>query len=142
MRATVELGGEVPVSLIPIPSSPSANRKRGFRHAQRLSTELARALRGERSGEVQVVEVLRINRKIVDQSTLNKLERIQNISGAHSLNPRIDLDRLGSRMSTIYLVDDLVTTGSTVLEGERALKEVGISVQGVLCAGVSPRVFS
>lgn len=138
-RAAVELRDELPVALIPIPSSVGANRRRGFRHAQRLASDLARTIRAERSGEIQVVEALRVNRKIVDQSVLNKSERIQNLDKAHSLNPRA-LPEPGIRAN--FLVDDLVTSGSTVLEGVRALKEGGIIVKGVLCAGVSPRVFS
>jgi orotate phosphoribosyltransferase len=37
----------------------------------------------------------------------------------------------------LYLVDDLVTSGSSLREGLRALKEVGFKPRGVLVAGVS-----
>ena len=44
----------------------------------------------------------------------------------------------------VWLVDDIVTTGATVLAAQQALLSAGIAVQGVLCLartsrGVPPR---
>ena len=41
-------------------------------------------------------------------------------------------NKINLSKSPIFLVDDLVTTGSTVLAANRALKGVGIVVKGVL----------
>jgi predicted amidophosphoribosyltransferase len=79
-----------------------------------------------------------VNRKIADQTNLNRSEREHNVHGAYSvadLNRRID-------QAALFLVDDVVTTGSSVREGVRTLRQAGVRPLGVLAAGVSPRLFS
>ena len=142
MRATVDLTRDSRVTLIPIPSSSSANRRRGFRHAHLLSNLLAEKVQGRFSESLKVTGALRVNRRIADQSALNKLQRIQNIRGAYSVIPKLGRRLLAGSADAIFLVDDLLTSGSTAQEGVRALKMAGTTLQGMLCAGVSPRLFS
>ncbi len=141
-EAYIELDIDAGIALIPIPSSPSANRRRGFRHAFLLSKALAHMAGKKGNREIRFLELLRVNRKVVDQSALNRAERIQNVGGAYSAHTLKARGIGQARQSVCFLVDDLITTGSTVLEGERALKEAGISVVGALCAGVSPRLIT
>ena len=142
MRATIGLTRDSRVTLIPIPSSSNADRRRGFRHSHLLSNSLAEKVQGRFSEPLEVTEALRVNRRISDQSALNKSQRIQNITGAYSVNPKLGQKLLRGAADATFLVDDLLTTGSTVQEGVRALKVAGTVLQGVLCAGVSPRLFS
>ena len=142
MRATLDLALDSRVTLIPIPSSSSANRRRGFKHAHLLSNSLAEKAQGRFSEPLKVTGALRVNRRIADQSGLNKSQRVQNINGAYSVIPKLGRQLLESSPDATFLVDDLLTSGSTAQEGVRALKMAGTSLQGVLCAGVSPRLFS
>ncbi len=124
-------------TLVPIPSRRAANRKRGFRHCALLAQGIARAVNGRYPGGVKVEELLTVNRRTADQSALSNPGRFSNISGAYSLAPFKAID-----LGPILLVDDLVTSGSSMREGLRSLKEAGIAPFGALSAGVSHRVFS
>jgi predicted amidophosphoribosyltransferase len=133
--------GEVhSLGLIPIPSSKSANRERGFRHSYLLSTELRNRLCMRFGLSVEVVEILKVNRKISDQSKLNKVERGANVHQAYSISP----DRRGFIQPgrNFVLVDDLVTTGSSMKEAIRCLRAAKISPLGAISAGVSPHLIS
>ncbi len=129
-------------TFIPIPSSPLANRKRGFRHSYLLARRAAALIERSSSQTVAVIEALGVNRKIADQSNLNRAERTRNISGAYSVVSRHIPRSFLLAPEPIFLIDDLVTSGSSIREGLRALQEHGIAPSGVLAAGVSPRVFS
>jgi predicted amidophosphoribosyltransferase len=73
-----------PLGLIPIPSSKSSNRTRGYKHSTLLSQRVCNLLSQHLGVEIKVLELLRVNRKISDQSGLNKLERSANLDGAYS----------------------------------------------------------
>ena len=131
--AESKLTGEI--LLVPIPSSSRANRKRGYRHSYLLVRELAKELSRATALKVVASELLQTNRKIADQSALNRQERLVNMHGAYSLVAGASRQRFqGNRL---YLVDDLVTSGSSLREGLRALRSGGFSPTGVLLAGVS-----
>ncbi|MEN9324327.1 MAG: hypothetical protein RL414_81 [Actinomycetota bacterium] len=102
-----------PSLLVPIPSRKSALRRRGYDHSYLLSKEVAR-LTGSRSQRI-----LSVNRAIRDQTTVAHDERFTNISGAYSVHP----GNVGPE--PVVLIDDLVTTGSSMREAIRALKSAG-----------------
>jgi predicted amidophosphoribosyltransferase len=121
------------VFLIPIPSRKAADRIRGFAHVSRLIQELAK-LNPDRKFEL--INCLRHTKKIRDQSTLNINERELNMRGAFEIDIE-EYNRLtGGNISKfpLFLVDDLVTTGSTVLAANSALISLGIAVKGVLAS--------
>jgi len=142
MNATEKLGQESEVTLIPIPSSKAANRQRGFRHSFLLAQVLVALIEKSSLREVEVKEALHVNRKIADQSNLNRVERARNLTWAYSINSRQIPHPHHRAARSIFLIDDLVTSGSSIREGLRALRQLGIAPAGVLAAGVSPRVFS
>ncbi|MFM7860133.1 MAG: ComF family protein [Candidatus Nanopelagicaceae bacterium] len=108
-------------TLLPIPGSKRAIRKRGRDFIRVITIEVSK-----RTG-IPVSSGLQINRKLLDQSRLNAIDRNRNISGAFEFNgPKIK--------GEIFLVDDLVTTGSTLLEAKRALNSQGISVNRAITA--------
>ena len=142
MRTAPSLNQSDIATLVPIPSSAHANRKRGYRHSYLLARRTAALIERTSAIHVEVKEALRVNRKIADQSTLNRAERVRNISGAYSVEKRHISGICGSPTEPIFVIDDLVTSASSIREGLRALQEHGIAPSGVLAAGVSPRVFS
>lgn len=100
------------VLLIPIPSRASATRRRGERPVEFLV---------RRAWPEPPLRALAVGR-VHDQSGLSAVERRRNISGAmRVIRRRAPL----IRGAHCVLIDDIVTTGSTLLEGVRALGEAG-----------------
>ena len=71
---------------------------------------------------------------------MNRSERAQNLSGAYSVNNRANGRVFEPGLRSIFLIDDLVTTGTSTREGLRALQGSGFVPHGVLSAGFSPEV--
>ena len=113
--------------LMPVPGAKRAIRKRGRDFIFELTNELSR-----RSG-VPAIPGIKINRRLLDQSGLNASDRKRNIHGAFE----IDGISPKSFKGEILLVDDLVTTGATLLEAKRALNSGGISVNRAITACVA-----
>ena len=105
------------VVLVPVPSSPAAVRERGHDHALRL----ARAA-GACAG-LTVAPLLRPTRQLADQSRLDTAGRAANLAGAFGV--RRPLDGL-----PVVVVDDVMTTGATLVEAARALRAGGGRVRG------------
>jgi len=122
--------------LVPIPSGSSSNRKRGYHHGYLLAMELAKELRRTCGIRASAVELLRTNRRVADQSGLNRQERLRNMDGAYSIMRGAGKVGLPTPATRLYLIDDLVTSGSSLREGLRALKVAGFSPSGALLAGV------
>ena len=113
--------------LMPVPGSKRAIRKRGRDFIFELTNELSR-----RSG-VPAIPGIKINRRLLDQSGLNASDRKRNIHEAFE----IDGISPKSFKGEILLVDDLVTTGATLLEAKRALNSGGIPVNRAITACVA-----
>lgn len=102
--------------ITPIPLHNFRKRWRGFNQAHILSESLATNL------NIPVTETL-IREKITKtQKNLKKEQRIKNISGAFSL---IKNSKIHIHNSSFILVDDVTTTGSTLLEATKVLKRNG-----------------
>jgi predicted amidophosphoribosyltransferase len=129
-----------PITLIPIPSSRSANRTRGYRHSYLLARGLRDRLHEKSHPGVEVLELLKVNRKISDMSALTKAERLENVQGAYSMTrtPREEM----AEGKSVILLDDVATTGSSINEAIRCLREAKIQPFGAISAGVSPLLIS
>ncbi|MFM8620736.1 MAG: ComF family protein [Candidatus Nanopelagicaceae bacterium] len=113
-------------TLIPIPGSKRAIRKRGRDFIFDLTKEVSL-----RSG-VPMVSGIYIERRLLDQSGLSAVDRKRNIYGAFAFEKTVQkID------GEILLVDDLVTTGATLLEAKRALNMSGFSVNRAITACVA-----
>lgn len=126
-----EAGGAL--SLVPIPTSWSARWRRG----DDLVLSLARAAAGllaEVGHDVTVDPVLSRVRWTADQSRLGAEDRARNLSGAFALERR----RGVSAGRTTVIVDDIVTTGSTLAEAARALAAQGCTIQHAAVIAATP----
>jgi len=100
--------------LVPIPSSPHSQRKRGRSFIVDVTSHISR------STGIPVSDCLRVSRKVADQSGLKRVERIKNMNGAFSLKPGAIV------RGDLILIDDVLTTGATLKEAARALNSQGI----------------
>lgn len=112
-------GAAAPVLLVPVPSARGVVRARGHDPARRIALAAAGELR--RSGTpARVVAVLRQRRWVADQSGLNSRQRLDNLAGA------LEVVAGGARLlvgGQVVLVDDLMTTGASLREAARAVRE-------------------
>lgn len=121
------------VVLCPVPSSPKAVRQRGHDHAMRLATAAAAALR-RREVEAAACRLLLPAREVADQAGLTTVQRAANLRGA--------LRGVGRPVLSVVLVDDVVTTGATLVEAARALAAAGHEVVGAAVVAATRRRVS
>ena len=102
-----------------------------------LARLVAKKITVDHGVECTVAPVLVPARKIADQSGLNAAARLANMRGAFELKAGVDLRGAG-----IILIDDLVTTGSTMGEALRALKMGRYEPDALLSACVAGRFLA
>ncbi len=107
-----------PPLLIPVPLFKQRKRERGFNQTELLAEKIM---------EIGGTEFLNYEphliskvRATVPQTSLNKEKRMKNMEGSFRVAQK---ERLAGR--TIFLVDDVVTTGATLSEIKRVLTEAG-----------------
>ena len=106
------------------PSSRASFRTRGYHPTQMLM----------RAAGLRHTQLLGIARRRADQSALGRMERFRNMGGAYVARPQ-------ARGSTVVLVDDVLTTGATLLECARALRAGGATVLGAVALAYTPKNF-
>ncbi|MFJ8587562.1 ComF family protein [Streptomyces sp. NPDC093595] len=114
-----------PLLLVPVPSSRRAVRARGHDATRRIALAAAGELR--RTGTVaRALPVLRQRRAVSDQSRLDARQRLVNMAGALEVAAGAGSVLAEGRA---VLVDDLMTTGASLVEAARALPgNVGAAV--------------
>lgn len=115
------------VVLVPVPSARAAAAARGGDHVLRLARYAAadcgvRLVRG----------ALTLTRAVRDSAGLNPAERGSNMAGAIAARPA------PAGLAAI-IVDDIVTTGSTLREARRALLSAGWPVLGAAVVAATQR---
>ncbi len=122
-EAAARAPGSQPDLVVPVPLHPRRLRLRGFNPAAQIARSLAREF------EIPFDAVaLRRTRDTPSQTGLDRRERRSNVRGA--FRPRRGL-QIPER---IWLVDDVVTTTSTLAEAAIALRTAGASTVIGLCA--------
>ena len=100
--------------ITPVPLHRKRERWRGFNQAELLATAVAEKL------NLPLEHLLIRAKNTSQQAKLSKQERLKNIGGAFVLAPEIVMkDR------TVILVDDIASTGSTLIECAKVLKKNG-----------------
>lgn len=123
------------VRLVPVPSARRAVAGRGHDPARRVALGAARELRGG-GVPARVSAVLRQRRTVADQTGLTAEQRMANLDGALEVVPGGER-LLGDPVEEqTVLVDDLMTTGASLVEGARALAVVGRQVAGAAVVAV------
>ena len=128
----VELGQrrQEPVVLVPVPSAAKAVRHRGFDATLAMARSTARRLRSRypTSMAATLVQV----RGVRDQAGLDARGRQANLAGGLWLRAPVPT-------RPTVLVDDLVTTGSSLSEAARVLRRAGVPVLGAATVAATER---
>jgi ComF family protein len=121
MRDLEPLTGRV--SLIPVPLGSRRARERGYNQSERIAAALARLTGAPVRGDL-----LRRVRETTTQTALTPEARQANLAGAFACTT-------GARGIDAVLVDDVFTTGATLVSAAAALIEAGAtSVDGITFA--------
>ncbi|GHF46451.1 hypothetical protein GCM10017566_19460 [Amycolatopsis bartoniae] len=113
--------------LVPVPSRRVASRVRGGPHMRRLARSCAAAL-AEQGRSAAVAPALRLTSGVRDAVGLTRAQRAANLAGRLRLDPR----GLPPPRTPLILLDDVITTGTTVAACARTLEEGGYPVAAVL----------
>ena len=126
LAALVQLLSErftLPATAVLVPI-PSWKRQRSNPLPQRIALGLGRP----------TAKLLHRTRAGLSQHHLNRRQRQTNLIGAFQAFP---MDKQGAH-SSVWLVDDILTTGSTALAAREALETAGHHVAGLICLGRTP----
>ena len=110
--------------LTPIPLHSTRKRWRGFNQAEILCKVLSAEL------NLPIADVLQRKKITKTQKDLKKDARLKNIQDAFSINPQSEI-----RNKQFLLIDDVTTTGATLLEAAKILKRNGAAK--VICLTVA-----
>src|SRR5437867_9249565 len=110
--------------IVPVPLHATRQRERGFNQASLLATLLSAQT------SIPAKPVLERIRYTTTQTALDRSERMENLHNAFRLRKNADVRGL-----RVLLIDDVLTTGSTLSECARVLKRAGaISVHAATAA--------
>ncbi len=138
------LGSGEEVLVVPVPTSRASRRRRGDDPVLDLAVAATAAVNGGGTtrrpatgswggtGGLVVVPALVHTRRVADQAHLGRQARAANLSGAMVVGAPW---RVLVADATCVLVDDVVTTGATLTEAARALRDAGVRhVAAATCA--------
>lgn len=109
-------------TIIPVPISKRRQKTRGYNQSLLIAKEMSKHTNLE-----LVNNCLIKTKNIIEQSKLNKEDRIQNIQGVYELKNKQLIDN-----KKILLIDDIYTTGSTVNECSKILRQGNPNKIGIL----------
>lgn len=111
-------------AVIPVPLHPARKRERGFNQAELLAEALSKR------ANLPLRNALERIRYTTTQTAFDRSERMENLHNAFRLRKKADV-----RGCRVLLIDDVLTTGSTLSECARVLKAGGaISVHAATAA--------
>jgi ComF family protein len=101
--------------IVPVPLHPGKQRLRGYNQSRLLAKTIARELKGK-----AVMDILVRQKNTPPLSGLTRIQRAKALEGAFELKNKQEL-----ALKNILLIDDIYTTGTTVNQCSKALKEKG-----------------
>ncbi len=137
--AAVALDPRAATLLVPVPSRRAVVRARGHDPLLRLTRRAAMALRA-RGHQAACVRLLRQRQLVADQAGLDAVNRAANLAGSMVVDHRVvaALARDGVPVRVV-VCDDVLTTGATAREAQRALEDRGVRVGAIACIAATRR---
>jgi predicted amidophosphoribosyltransferase len=134
-------GAPEPVLLVPVPSRRASVRQRGYDPTRALTARAAVVLRLA-GHDVEARRLLDPRPGVVDQAGLGAAERAANLAGSLCCRTAV-LRRLAARhpRASLVVCDDVLTTGATAREAQRALEAVGLHVAAIATVAATRRRF-
>jgi predicted amidophosphoribosyltransferase len=117
-----------PAQLVPVPLHPARARKRGYNQAALLANALARRT------DLPTNDCLARAGARGTQVGRDRAQRLAGIAGTVSLEP----ERVPPPAHAV-LVDDVITTGATLREAQRALEVVGLAPRAAVTVAATRR---
>ncbi len=125
-RHIEEIRAEPPQALLPVPLHRSRLHERGFNQAMELARPLSKRF------EIPILHShARRDRATRQQARLHRRERLKNLRDCFSLVQTVQYEHLA-------IIDDVVTTGSTVRELAKLLKKHGVKRVDVWAVARTP----
>jgi predicted amidophosphoribosyltransferase len=87
-----------------------------------------------------VARLLRQSRTMVDQAGLDATSRAANLAGSLAVDGAAHR-RLSGRARVLVLCDDIVTTGATAREAQRALAAAGIPITAIAAIAATRKEY-
>ncbi|MFA7309854.1 MAG: hypothetical protein WC050_03015 [Candidatus Paceibacterota bacterium] len=110
------------VLLIPVPLHSSRERERGFNQIALILRSLPVEFRDGTLSSLGTGALAR-SRETKQQTRLSRSERLSNVAGAFSVS-----DQTLVQNTHIFLIDDVATTGATLVNAATALRRAGATV--------------
>lgn len=127
MCEELENHGGIPESdyIVPVPMHPRKKRQRGYNQSELIAVKL-----GEYFNIEVRTDILRKVKYTRPQSRLKRIDRIHNLEGTFALEPGASVEG-----KSILLVDDVLTTGTTMNTCAKILKDKGTAhIYGIVAA--------
>jgi ComF family protein len=112
-RCVLTRGGSLPEVIVPVPLAPRRYRERGYNQAAELALAIQRC-----TGVAAKTDVVARQRETAEQAGLDRKARRKNVRDAFTALAPL-------RGRSVAILDDVVTTGSTVRELAAALRQAG-----------------
>lgn len=125
--------GPGPVLLVPVAGRPAAVRERGHDPMLAIVLRAARLL-----PEARAARLLRCRTTSADQAGLGAADRAANLAGTLWC-PSAGLHRWSGLRARVVICDDVLTTGSTAREAQRALESAGVRVSAIATVAATRR---
>lgn len=126
--ASIRIFSVHPILLIPVPLHKKRAQKRGFNQIEFILEQLPAEFRDGSTSRVEHGILLRV-RNTPQQTQLRRSERVANVRNAFIIaNPAAVID------THAFIIDDVTTTGATLVEAARPFAYLGASVHALALA--------
>lgn len=113
------------ILVVPVPCSCSSKKKRGWDQMEVVAGTLYKKYKIPYKSLLENISGLK-----VQQKELSRQQRIDLSKGKYRITNNIDINKY--KKFEIYIIDDVVTTGSTVRSCYEVLTDAGLNVKGVI----------
>jgi len=120
-----ERSGHADTIIIPIPLHSKRQKERGYNQSELIAKELVKIL-GVKNLQLQKDILKKIKATQTQVSTKNKTERTKNMKDCFEVNLKNTKNIQNIKNKNIVILDDIVTTGSTLNEAKKVLAKAGL----------------